>query len=80
MSTEVLFDGTLGFLVQSDLKDLQTKISVTVDSVSENFSIIPKSGKLSLVQVDLTKAKGSQGKTSWTVEVAFNEMVNGSRL
>lgn len=77
LSTEVVFDGNIGFLVASDIKDLEGQITVTIDRMPGKFSIISKGEGQSLVQVDLTKAQAGQGKSSWIVEVALNERVNG---
>jgi hypothetical protein len=71
LSTDVVFDGTLGFLISSDMKDLEGNINVTVDGNSQAFSVVPKGGSLNLVQVDLTEAQACQGKTSWVIEVAL---------
>jgi hypothetical protein len=71
LSTEVIFDGTLGFLVSADSKDLESKVSLSVDNVSQPFSVVSRDGNLSLVQVDLTKAPTSQGKASWMIELSI---------
>jgi hypothetical protein len=71
LSTDVVFDGTLGFLISSDMKDLEGNINVTVDGNSQAFSVVRKGGSLNLVQVDLTEAQACQGKTSWVIEVAL---------
>ncbi|OZJ02478.1 hypothetical protein BZG36_05143 [Bifiguratus adelaidae] len=71
LSTEIRFDGILGFLVACDVKALKNQVKVTIDDVVTDFSIEPQGEGLSLVQVDLTTAKAVLGKASWTVEIGI---------
>lgn len=70
LSSKIVFDGILGFLVSTDAKTLEGKISLTVDGIPTPLTAIKKEGNLHLLQVDLAEAPTSQGKQSWTVEIA----------
>lgn len=77
LSTEVIYAGKLGFLVSSEIKGLEEKITITIDHMPQTFSFTSKGGNLSLLDVDLTNAPTSTGKSNWTIEVTFNGMTNG---
>jgi hypothetical protein len=69
LSSKIVFDGTLGFLVSTDAATLDEKISLTVDGITQPLTAIKKQGHLHLLKVDLTAAPTSQGKESWTVVI-----------
>lgn len=69
LSSEIVFDGMLGFLVSSDTTVLDERISVVVDGISQPFTAVAKDHGLHLLQVDLTQAPTRPGKSSWTVVI-----------